>query len=429
MNTKKSVSLFERSKALMPGGVNSPVRSFKSVGGTPRFMVKGEGAYVIDADGNKYVDFTASWGPLIHGHAHPHVNQAIEEALRNGTSFGTPTERELILAEQVINAVPAIEKVRFVNSGTEATMSAVRLARAFTGREKVVKFEGCYHGHADLFLSQAGSGLATLGQPTSPGVPAHVVASTITIPYNDLEAVQAVFESHADDIAAVILEPVAGNMGVIVPSEGFLPGLRQWTEDHQSLLIFDEVITGFRLARGGAQERFGIRPDLTTLGKIIGGGMPVGAYGGRAELMDMVAPEGPVYQAGTLSGNPIAMAAGAATLELLAEKVVYEKLESLGQQFSDGLKSAARRTGIDLCVNTCGSMVSLFFTSDEVQNFNDVFNSQTKMFAPLHHDLMERGIYLPPSAFETFFISTVHTEEHIQIVLEAFELAFSNLKM
>ncbi len=429
MNTKKSASLFEKSKAFMPGGVNSPVRSFKSVGGTPRFMVKGEGAHVYDADGNKYLDFTASWGPLIHGHTHPHVHQAIEEALQNGTSFGTPTEKELILAEQVIQAVPTIEKVRFVNSGTEATMSAVRLARAFTGREKVVKFEGCYHGHADLFLSQAGSGLATLGQPTSPGVPADVVASTITIPYNDLEAAQAVFESRGEDIATVILEPVAGNMGVIPPEDGFLEGLRKLTEDHGSLLIFDEVITGFRVALGGAQERFDVQPDLTTLGKIIGGGMPVGAYGGRADIMGMVAPEGPVYQAGTLSGNPIAMAAGAATLELLAENSVYERLESLGRQFANGLKTAAQRKDINLCVNTCGSMVSIFFTSEEVQNFNDVSNSQTEWFSVLHRYMMEKGIYLPPSAYETFFISTVHTEEQIEHALKAFERAFANLKM
>lgn len=416
----KSTKLFEKAKALMPGGVNSPVRSFKSVGGTPHFMAKGDGPYVFDVDENRFLDFTASWGPLILGHSHPKIKDAIINAVEQGTTFGTPTERENLLAQMVIDAVPSIEKVRFVNSGTEATMSAVRLARGYTNRDLIIKFEGCYHGHGDFFLSNAGSGLATFDQPSSPGIPKAVVESTITVPYNDLNAVRDAFKANPKDIAAIILEPIAGNMGVVSPSDGFLLGLRDLTTEFGAVLIFDEVITGFRVAHGGAQERFNVLPDLTTLGKIIGGGLPVGAYGGKAEIMAHISPEGSVYQAGTLSGNPISMAGGIATLKELNTDGLYEELEEMGSYFADGLRQVAAENNMPIKVNQFGSMVGLFFTDSDINNFSDVANSEIETYNSLHGYLLDNNIYFPPSGYETFFVSTAHSKEHIDEVIRVF---------
>ena len=416
----KSTKLFEKAKALMPGGVNSPVRSFKSVGGTPHFMAKGDGPYVFDVDENRFLDFTASWGPLILGHSHPKIKDAIINAVEQGTTFGTPTERENLLAQMVIDAVPSIEKVRFVNSGTEATMSAVRLARGYTNRDLIIKFEGCYHGHGDFFLSNAGSGLATFDQPSSPGIPKAVVESTITVPYNDLNAVRDAFKANPKDIAAIILEPIAGNMGVVSPSDGFLLGLRDLTTEFGAVLIFDEVITGFRVAHGGAQERFNVLPDLTTLGKIIGGGLPVGAYGGKAEIMAHISPEGSVYQAGTLSGNPISMAGGIATLKELNTDGLYEELEEKGSYFADGLRQVAAENNMPIKVNQFGSMVGLFFTDSDINNFSDVANSEIETYNSLHGYLLDNNIYFPPSGYETFFVSTAHSKEHIDEVIRVF---------
>ena len=416
----QSTKLFEKAKTLMPGGVNSPVRSFKSVGGTPHFMEKGDGPYVFDADGNRFLDFTASWGPLILGHSHPKIKDAIINSVEQGTTFGTPTKRENTLAQMVIDAVPSIEKVRFVNSGTEATMSAVRLARGYTHRDLIIKFEGCYHGHGDFFLSNAGSGLATLDQPSSPGIPKAVVESTITVPYNDLNAVREAFEGNPSGIAAIILEPIAGNMGVVAPSDGFLQGLRDLCTEFDAVLIFDEVITGFRVAHGGAQKVFNVLPDLTTLGKIIGGGLPVGAYGGKAEIMAYIAPEGPVYQAGTLSGNPISMAGGIATLKELNTDGLYEELEEMGSYFADGLRQVAAENNIPIKVNQFGSMVGLFFTDSDINNFSDVANSEIETYNSLHGYLLDNNIYFPPSGYETFFVSTAHSKEHIDAVKRVF---------
>jgi glutamate-1-semialdehyde 2,1-aminomutase len=416
----KSTKLFEKAKALLPGGVNSPVRSFKSVGGTPHFMAKGDGPYVFDVDENRFLDFTASWGPLILGHSHPKIKDAIINAVEQGTTFGTPTERENLLAQMVIDAVPSIEKVRFVNSGTEATMSAVRLARGYTNRDLIIKFEGCYHGHGDFFLSNAGSGLATFDQPSSPGIPKAVVESTITVPYNDLNAVRDAFKANPKDIAAIILEPIAGNMGVVSPSDGFLLGLRDLTTEFGAVLIFDEVITGFRVAHGGAQERFNVLPDLTTLGKIIGGGLPVGAYGGKAEIMAHISPEGSVYQAGTLSGNPISMAGGIATLKELNTDGLYEELEEMGSYFADGLRQVAAENNMPIKVNQFGSMVGLFFTDSDINNFSDVANSEIETYNSLHGYLLDNNIYFPPSGYETFFVSTAHSKEHIDEVIRVF---------
>jgi glutamate-1-semialdehyde 2,1-aminomutase len=416
----KSTKLFEKAKALMPGGVNSPVRSFKSVGGTPHFMAKGDGPYVFDVDENRFLDFTASWGPLILGHSHPKIKDAIINAVEQGTTFGTPTERENLLAQMVIDAVPSIEKVRFVNSGTEATMSAVRLARGYTNRDLIIKFEGCYHGHGDFFLSNAGSGLATFDQPSSPGIPKAVVESTITVPYNDLNAVRDAFKANPKDIAAIILEPIAGNMGVVSPSDGFLLGLRDLTTEFGAVLIFDEVITGFRVAHGGAQERFNVLPDLTTLGKIIGGGLPVGAYGGKAEIMAHISPEGSVYQAGTLSGNPISMAGGITTLKELNTDGLYEELEEMGSYFADGLRQVAAENNMPIKVNQFGSMVGLFFTDSDINNFSDVANSEIETYNSLHGYLLDNNIYFPPSGYETFFVSTAHSKEHIDEVIRVF---------
>lgn len=413
IKTTKSQEIFAAAQNLMPGGVSSPVRAFKSVGGQPIVFDRVKGAYIWDVDGNQYIDYVGTWGPAICGHAHPEVITALHEALEKGTSFGAPCALENVLAEMVIAAVPSIEMVRFVNSGTEACMAVLRLMRAFTGREKIIKFEGCYHGHADMFLVKAGSGVATLGLPDSPGVPKSATSSTLTAPYNDLEAVKALFAEHPDQIAGVILEPVVGNAGFIPPDAGFLEGLREITQEHGALLVFDEVMTGFRIAYGGAQEKFGITPDLTTMGKVIGGGLPVGAYGGRREIMSMIAPAGPVYQAGTLSGNPLAMTAGIKTLELLQKPGTYEYLGRITKKLADGLLQAAQDTGHAACGGAISAMFGLFFTSGPVHNYEDAKKSDTAKFGRFHRGMLERGVYLAPSQFEAGFTSLAHTDEDI----------------
>ncbi|WP_427159332.1 glutamate-1-semialdehyde 2,1-aminomutase [Aliinostoc sp. HNIBRCY26] len=413
IKTTKSQEIFAAAQHLMPGGVSSPVRAFKSVGGQPIVFDRVKGAYIWDVDGNQYIDYVGTWGPAICGHAHPEVISALHEALEKGTSFGAPSVLENVLAEMVIAAVPSIEMVRFVNSGTEACMAVLRLMRAFTNREKIIKFEGCYHGHADMFLVKAGSGVATLGLPDSPGVPKSATSSTLTAPYNDLEAVKALFEENRDQIAGVILEPVVGNAGFITPDAGFLEGLRELTHEHGALLVFDEVMTGFRIAYGGAQEKFGITPDLTTMGKVIGGGLPVGAYGGRRDIMSMIAPAGPVYQAGTLSGNPLAMTAGIKTLELLQKPGNYEYLERITKRLADGLLQAAKETGHAACGGSISAMFGLFFTSGPVHNYEDAKKSDTAKFGRFHRGMLERGVYLAPSQFEAGFTSLAHTEADI----------------
>jgi glutamate-1-semialdehyde 2,1-aminomutase len=415
----RSHDLFERAVRVTPGGVNSPVRAFKSVGGNPLFIQRAHGARLVDVDGNEYLDYVGSWGPMILGHAHPKVREAAHAAIENGTSYGAPTELEVRLAEKIVAAVPSVEVVRLVNSGTEAVMSAIRLARGFTGREKIVKFEGCYHGHSDGLLSKAGSGLATLGIPDSPGVPAGFAALTLSAPLNDLEAVEALFRQDGDEIAAVIVEPVAGNMGCVAPEPGFLEGLRAVTERHGALLILDEVMTGFRLAYGGAQERFGITPDLTTLGKVVGGGFPLAAYGGRRDIMEQMAPAGPVYQAGTLSGNPVAVSAGLAQLELLEDRAAYAILEERGAQLEFGLRRAAAETGTAWTINRVGSMITAFFTDRPVRSYEDARTSDTARFGAFFRAMLERGIYLPPSQFEAAFLSTAHTVEDVERTIEA----------
>jgi len=417
IKTTKSQEIFAAAQNLMPGGVSSPERAFKSVGGQPIVFDHVKGAYIWDVDGNQYIDYVGTWGPAICGHAHPDVIASLHTALEKGTSFGAPSALENVLAEMVIDAVPSIEMVRFVNSGTEACMAVLRLMRAFTGRDKVIKFEGCYHGHADMFLVKAGSGVATLGLPDSPGVPKAVTSSTLTAPFNDLEAVKALFEQNRDEIAGVILEPVVGNAGFIPPDTGFLAGLREITEDNGALLVFDEVMTGFRIAYGGAQEKFSITPDLTTLGKIIGGGLPVGAYGGRREIMSMIAPSGSVYQAGTLSGNPLAMTAGIKTLELLQKPGTYEYLERITRKLADGLLQIAKETGHTACGGSISAMFGLFFASGPVQNYEDAKKSDTAKFALFHRGMLERGVYLAPSQFEAGFTSLAHTDEDIEQTL------------
>ncbi len=428
MNRTQSQSLFARAKQLMPGGVNSPVRAFRGVGGEPVFFRSGEGAWLTDVDGNRYVDYVGSWGPLILGHAHPAVLEAVTAAARAGTSFGAPHAAEIELAELICKTVPSVQKVRLVNSGTEATAAAVRLARGFTGRELVVKFEGCYHGAADPFLVKAGSGVETLGLPDSPGVPKALARLTLTAPFNDIPALERLFKEHGKDIACVIVEPVVGNMGVLPPKEGYLQVLEAMCNKHGSLLILDEVMTGFRVARGGAQELFGVTPDLTTMGKVIGGGLPVGAYGGRADVMDMVAPAGPVYQAGTLSGNPLAVAAGIACLKELARPGVYGKLEATSRKLCEGIVKAAADADVPVTVNRVGSMWTCFFTAEPVFDYQSARKADTKRFARFFHALLEAGVYLPPSQFEAAFVSLSHGDAEVQHTLEAVKKAFAVVK-
>jgi glutamate-1-semialdehyde 2,1-aminomutase len=424
-HTTRSQEIFAAAQQLMPGGVSSPVRAFKSVGGHPIVFDRVKGAYAWDVDGNRYIDYVGSWGPAICGHAHPEVIAALHEALEKGTSFGAPCELENHLAQLVIDAVPSVEMVRFVNSGTEACMAVLRLMRAFTGREKVIKFEGCYHGHADMFLVKAGSGVATLGLPDSPGVPRSVTANTLTAPYNCLESVKELFAEHSGEIAGVILEPVVGNAGFITPEPGFLEGLRELTKEHGALLVFDEVMTGFRISYGGAQAKFGITPDLTTLGKVIGGGLPVGAYGGRADIMGMVAPAGPMYQAGTLSGNPLAMTAGIKTLELLKQPGTYERLEAITQRLSSGLQEAARQAGVPICGGSISGMFGFFLCPGPVRNFEEAKTTDSARFAKLHRAMLERGVYLAPSSFEAGFTSLAHSDADIDATLTAFREVFA----
>ncbi|WP_442946373.1 glutamate-1-semialdehyde 2,1-aminomutase [Nostoc sp. 'Peltigera membranacea cyanobiont' 210A] len=419
LKTTQSEEIFAAAQKLMPGGVSSPVRAFKSVGGQPIVFDRVLGAYIWDVDGNQYIDYVGSWGPAICGHTHPEVIAALHDALHKGTSFGAPCYLENVLAQMVIDAVPSIEMVRFVNSGTEACMAVLRLMRAFTGREKAIKFEGCYHGHADMFLVKAGSGIATLGLPDSPGVPKSVTRNTLTAPFNDLEAVKVLFEQNPDEIAGVILEPVVGNAGFIPPDAGFLEGLRKLTQEHRALLVFDEVMTGFRIAYGGAQEKFGVIPDLTTLGKVIGGGLPVGAYGGRQEIMSMVAPAGSVYQAGTLSGNPLAMTAGIKTLELLQQPGTYEYLDRITKRLTEGMLEIARETGHAACGGQISGMFGFFFNEGPVRNYEDAKKSDLSKFARFHRGMLEHGVYLAPSQFEAGFTSLAHTEADIDRTLEA----------
>ncbi len=422
----KSEQLFATAIDLIPGGVNSPVRAFRGVGGTPVFIKSAKGAKITDVDGNSYIDYVGSWGPMILGHADDEVIAAVQEVAANGTSFGAPTELEVQLAQEVIDAVPSIEMVRMVSSGTEATMSAIRLARGVTGRDRIVKFEGCYHGHGDSLLVKAGSGVATLGLPDSPGVPSVLAENTITLPFNDAEALEHAFAKHAR-IAAVIIEPVVGNMGCVPPRSGYLEAVRSLTTKHGALLIFDEVMTGFRLARGGAQELYGINPDITTLGKIIGGGLPVGAYGSSREIMNYTAPAGPVYQAGTLSGNPLSMTAGLVTLRRLRDKTVYERLENSSRRLCDGLSRAAQNAGTTTITNRAGSMWTSFFTSDPVVDWSSANKCNRETYGRFFHAMLQAGVYLAPSQFEAAFVSLAHTDEIIDQTIEAARQAFSTL--
>jgi len=420
----RSEELFERAKALIPGGVSSPVRAFRAVGGSPLFVARAEGARLWDADGRSFIDYVGSWGPMILGHAHPAVLEAVRRAAASGTSFGAPCALEVELAARVVRHVPSVERVRFVSSGTEATMSALRVARGFTGRRKILKFDGCYHGHADSLLVAAGSGVATLGIPGSPGVPEGTVADTLVAPFNDAAAVEATVAAHGGDLAAVIVEPVCGNMGTVAPKPGYLRALREITARNGTVLIFDEVMTGFRLALGGAQQLYGIRPDMTCLGKILGGGLPAAAYGGRADIMATVAPEGPVYQAGTLSGNPLAMAAGAALLDLLAQPGTYDTLEARSARLEEGLRQAARDAGATANVNRVGSMITVFFCPGPVTDYASAKTSDTKRFSRFFHAMLERGVYLPPAQFEAAFVSLAHGEAEIDATVAAAAEAF-----
>ncbi len=421
---EKSGVLFEKAKKIIPGGVNSPVRAGKSVGMDPPFISSAKGALIRDVDGNEYIDYVGSWGPMILGHAHPEVVEAVIKSAERGTSYGAPTESELTMAEIIVEMVASVEKVRMVNSGTEATMSAIRLARGYTDRDKIVKFDGCYHGHSDSLLVAAGSGPATLGIPGSPGVPEDVARHTISLPYNNMAAVEKAFDRFGPEIACVIVEPVPGNMGVVIPDQSFLEGLRRITGDHGAILIFDEVITGFRLAQGGAQEVLGITPDLTCFGKIIGGGLPVGAYGGRAEIMDRIAPDGDVYQAGTLSGNPLAMAAGLATLNILKRENPYAELNRKSEALFMGLETAAKNAGMPATVNRMGSMGCLFFTPETVTDFATAQTGNPDVFRQYYQEMLDRGIYLAPSPFETTFLSLAHTSEMIAETIDRAEKTF-----
>lgn len=416
----RSEDLFNDAQSVIPGGVNSPVRAFKGVEGTPIFFERGEGAYLVDADNKRYIDYVASWGPMILGHANPDVISAVKAQLDHGLGYGAPTEIETIMAKKVCELVPSIEMVRMVSSGTEATMSAIRLARGFTGRDKIVKFEGCYHGHADSLLVKAGSGALTLGVPNSPGVPASVAEHTITLTYNDADQVKALFDEMGDQVAAIIVEPVAGNMNCIPPVPGFLESLREVCDKHESVLIFDEVMTGFRTALGGAQSVYNVKPDLTTLGKVIGGGLPVGAFGGRTDIMQAIAPTGPVYQAGTLSGNPLAMAAGLAMLNAISEPGFYEALSLQTTKLVDGLKAAAKEAGVPMTFNQVGAMFGFFFTeAEQVSRFDQVMECDLPRFKAFYHAMLEEGVYLAPSAFEAGFVSSAHSDKEIEATVEA----------
>lgn len=425
----RSEDLFEQAKKTIPGGVNSPVRAFNGVGGSPRFIEKADGAYIYDADGKAYIDYVGSWGPMILGHNHPKIREAVLKAVENGLSFGAPTELEVQMAKKVIEMVPSIEQVRMVSSGTEATMSAIRLARGYTNRDKILKFEGCYHGHADCLLVKAGSGALTLGQPSSPGIPADFAKHTLTAVYNDLDSVKELFSQHPQDIACIILEPVAGNMNCIPPVAGFLEGLRELCDQFGALLIIDEVMTGFRVSKSGAQGHYGVTPDLTTLGKVIGGGMPVGAFGGKKEVMQYIAPTGPVYQAGTLSGNPIAMTAGLAQLEALSEPGLYEELAAKTKRIAEGFKAAADKHGIPMAINYVGGMFGFFFTDEEkITGFEQVTKCNMEQFRAFYHGMLDEGIYLAPSAFEAGFLSMAHGEQELQATLDAADRVLARMK-
>lgn len=428
LQIKKSKRLYRVAERLLPGGVNSPVRSFRAVGGTPVFISKAKGAWAYDEDGNRYIDYVASWGPLILGHAHPYVVREIKRAAERGTSYGAPCEKEIELASLIVKHVPSIEMLRMTSSGTEATMSAIRLARAYTKRDLIVKFEGCYHGHADYLLVKAGSGATTFGTPSSPGVPKAFTDGTLLARYNDIRSVEGLFAKYGDEIACVLIEPVAANMGVIPPCEGFLEGLRKITQDSGAVLIFDEVITGFRLGLGGAQKTYGVTPDLTCLGKIIGGGLPVGAYGGRKEIMSLVAPVGPVYHAGTLSGNPLAMSAGVATLTRLRERGTYRRLSELTVDLVEGLRGILKKLGIKARINSVGSMFTLFFTDREVIDYESALSSDTKMYSEFFKNLLGAGIMFPPSQFEAVFLSLAHSEREIDMTLKAAYKALKELR-
>lgn len=426
----RSETLFEQAKKTIPGGVNSPVRAFNGVGGSPLFIEKADGAYIYDADGNAYIDYVGSWGPMILGHNHPKIREAVHQAVENGLSFGAPTELEVRMAEKVQQMLPSIESVRMVSSGTEATMSAIRLARGYTHRDKIIKFEGCYHGHADCLLVKAGSGALTLGQPSSPGIPADFAKHTLTAVYNDLDSVASLFSQYPNDIACIIVEPVAGNMNCIPPVEGFLQGLRQLCDQYGALLVIDEVMTGFRVSAAGAQGYYGVTPDLTTLGKVIGGGMPVGAFGGKKQIMEYIAPTGPVYQAGTLSGNPIAMSAGLAQLEELSQQEVYETLSQRTAQLAQGLKAAANKHGISLAVNYVGAMFGYFFTKeDNITKFEQVTQCDMDKFKRFYHGMLAEGVYLAPSAYEAGFLSLAHGDKEIAETLEAAGRVFEKMAL
>ncbi|MBW1998219.1 MAG: glutamate-1-semialdehyde 2,1-aminomutase [Deltaproteobacteria bacterium] len=427
MERKKSKAMFQRARKVIPGGVNSPVRAGKAVGIDPPFIEAGEGCFLRDVDGNQYIDYVCSWGPMILGHGHPEVLEALKQSVPAGTSFGAPTELEVEMAETIKQMIPSVEMVRMVNSGTEATMSAIRLARGYTGREKIIKFEGCYHGHVDSLLVSAGSGVATLAIPGCPGVPRDLAGHTISLPFNDLHAVTHAMDKYGRDVAGVIVEPIPGNMGVIVPKLEFLGGLRKLCNEAGALLIFDEVISGFRVGPGGAQELYGIEPDLTCLGKIIGGGLPVGAYGGKREVMENMAPQGNVYQAGTLSGNPLAMAAGLATLKILRQGNMYEELERKAEMLFTGLKEAASSAGVDAVVNRVGSMGTLFFTSEPVTDFESASTSDREIFRGFYSRMLDQGIYLAPSPFEAWFVSIAHEEEHIYRTIDCAKKSLASL--